>query len=364
MSNNKSIDITTPEKLRPLWTPSRYKILHGGRGGAKSWNIARTLLAKGVKESLRILCAREFQNSIKESVYQLLVDQIKTLGLSEHYNCTKTEIVGNNGTKFSFVGLKFNVHKMKSFEGVDIAWIEEASVVSKASWTLLIPTIRKDKSEIWISFNPELATDYTYEHFVLNPPRDSIVININWRDNPWFPDVLHEEMLDCKERDEEGYLNIWEGECRASVEGAVYAREMAKIEADKRICPVPLEMLHPVNTFWDLGWRDQTAIWFIQKRGFHYAVVDFYQDAFKDIPFYINMLQNKGYIYGTDYLPHDGGSKFLAVGSSVEDIMRKAGRNVRVVPRSSVYEGIQASRLLMAQCYFDAEKTFDGLLCL
>ena len=164
-----------PEKLSILFDKARYKVLYGGRGGAKSWGVARALLILGCKSTLRILCAREFQTSIKDSVHKLLSDQIYALGLESFYEITQNSIRGKNGSEFAFVGLKNNVANIKSFEGVDICWVEEAQTVSKTSWNVLIPTIRKEQSEIWVTFNPELESDETYQRFVISPPDHAIV---------------------------------------------------------------------------------------------------------------------------------------------------------------------------------------------
>ena len=181
-----------PEKLSCLFEKSRYKVLYGGRGGAKSWGVARALLILAAKDPLRILCAREFQTSLKDSVHKLLCDQIVELGLDTFYDITAATIRGKNGSEFNFVGLKNNVANVKSYEGVDICWVEEAQTVSQSSWKTLTPTIRKKDSEIWITFNPELETDETYQRFVVHAPDNAIVQKINWSDNPWFPDTLKE----------------------------------------------------------------------------------------------------------------------------------------------------------------------------
>src|SRR4051812_34892746 len=171
-----------PAKLQFLFKPKRYKIAYGGRGGAKSWGFARALLILGAQRTLRILCARETQKSIADSVYKLLCDQISDLGLSQFYEITKTNIRGANGTEFTFAGIRqSSVGDIKSYEGCDICWVEEAQIVSKRSWEILIPTIRKDGSEIWISFNPDLETDETYKRFVISPPSESSPVKINWR---------------------------------------------------------------------------------------------------------------------------------------------------------------------------------------
>ena len=163
----------------------------------------------GVNYKMRILCAREVQKSIKQSVHKLLSDQIIELGLEHEYEVFETEIRGNNGTNFSFTGLSdHTVATIKSFEGCDICWVEEAQTVSKKSWDILIPTIRKDDSEIWVTFNPELDTDETYQRFIINPPDNCKSVEINYNDNPWFPSVLEQERLHCKVINPEDYETI------------------------------------------------------------------------------------------------------------------------------------------------------------
>lgn len=157
-AQGRIVDVEFPSVHKKLlFSQSRYKVLYGGRGGAKSWAIARALLAWGIARRLRVLCARETMQSISDSVHKLLAGQVEALRLAEHYQVQKSSIVGINGTEFAFAGLRHNVAQIKSYESFDIAWVEEAQAVSKASWEVLIPTIRKPDSEIWIRFNPELA---------------------------------------------------------------------------------------------------------------------------------------------------------------------------------------------------------------
>ena len=215
--------IDFPRKLQCLFKPKRLKVLHGGRGSGKSWAVARALLVIGAQKPLRILCAREVQKSIKDSVHRLLSDQIQAMGLGAFYEVLETEIRGKNGTLFLFAGLaQHTVESIKSFEGVDIVWPEEAQVVTKRSWDVLTPTIRKEGSEIWITLNPDMETDETYKRFVLGRPEesdDAFVVQMNWRDNPWFPSVLEKERQDTMVRDPENYQNIWEGQPKRVAEG-------------------------------------------------------------------------------------------------------------------------------------------------
>lgn len=211
----KRIDIS--EAYSGLFDSARYKVYWGGRGGGRSWSCARSLLIKAAHEKLFILCTREFQKSIKDSVYKLLCDQIKELGLDGEYEIQKDKIIGiNTGSLFVFAGLKHNITNIKSMEGVDICWVEEGEKVSQNSWDILIPTIRKDESEIWTTFNPDLETDPTYIRFILNSPPDSIIIKTSWRDNNWFPDVLKKEKDYMFKVDPERAMWIWEGQCRSN----------------------------------------------------------------------------------------------------------------------------------------------------
>lgn len=221
MSAALDLDYALPECMEPLFQPARYKVFYGGRGGGKSWAFARALLFMALERKLRILCARELQVSIADSVHRLLCDQISALGLSNRFSITHTQITCVNGSEFLFRGLRHNVSEIKSLEGVDICWVEEAQKVSQESWDLLIPTIRAEGSEIWISFNPGSPEDPTWTQFVATPRPDSVVVKVGWRDNPWFPDTLNLERLACKATDPDRYRWIWEGEPRVISEAQV-----------------------------------------------------------------------------------------------------------------------------------------------
>jgi len=356
-----------PVKLECLFQPekSRYRILYGGRGGAKSWGVARALLIKGAQRSLRILCAREFQTSIKDSVHKLLCDQIIDLGLEGFYEITQASIRGKNGTEFSFVGLKNNVANVKSYEGVDICWVEEAQTTSRLSWNILIPTIRKEGSEIWVTFNPELETDETYQRFVLHPPENSVVQKINWSDNPWFPETLMLEKDALRMRDVEAYNTVWEGICRQTVDGAIFAREMQMAELDGRITKVGYDPMKPVHAVFDLGWSDATAIWFVQFIGMETRLIRYHEDNQKTISDYLAKMQTYGYVYDTLWLPHDAENKTLAAaGRSIDQIVRGAGYKTKIIPRTPIVDSINAARTLFRNCWFDRDNCYDGLQCL
>jgi phage terminase large subunit len=366
-----------PEKLAFLFQPAPYKILHGGRGGAKTWGICRALLILGASKCLSILCAREFQNSIDDSVYKTLCLQIPLLGLEDHYEVQKTVILGRpgttaEGTEFKFAGLRRNVRSIKSKEGVDILFVEEAVDVSKSTWDTVVPTFRKDApygpfgqgSEIWISFNPEMATDETYVRFVENPPPGAKVVPVNWRDNPWFPEKLRVLKDTTRQNDPDGYLNIWEGHCRNSLEAAVYANELRAAEEQGRICDVPHRPGVPVSVFADLGFADFTSLWFVQKVGMNLHVIDFHQDQFQFWPHYLKLLQDKQYYYDKIWLPHDGDHNDISQVEADKTVLgqtKAAGLRALQVPSISVANGINAARTVFPSLYFDKTKCKDGI---
>lgn len=309
---------------------------------------------------IRVLCARETQKSIQESVHRLLKDQIGLLGLDAHFDVQETKILGRNGSDFAFAGIRQQgVANLKSFEGVDICWIEEAQVVSNRSWDVLTPTIRKPGSEIWVTFNPELDSDATYKRFVTTPPDGAWVAAVNWHDNPWFPPELERERLDMLARDPVAYRTVWEGECRPAVEGAIYAREMAAMAAEKRVCRVPYDPLLKVHTFWDLGWADNTSIIFVQRSASECRVIDHISGNLRILAEYAQEMDERKYNYGIDYLPHDGAHKGLLTGKSPQEILEAFGRRVEIIPAMDVEQGIAATRMVFPRVYIDGEKCGD-----
>lgn len=357
--------IKFPKKLRFLFQPYRYKVAHGGRGSAKSWSFARALLLQGTTRKVRILCAREVQKSIKQSVHKLLKDQIENLGLTSFYEVLETEIRGRNGTEFSFTGLStLTVDSIKSFEGVDIVWVEEGQAVSKRSWDILIPTIRKAGSEIWISLNPELETDETYQRFIANPPPNSCVVQVNYHDNPWFSDELEAERIHCQLTAPKDYDNIWLGKCKPAVTGAIYYDEVAAAEEGGRITNVPYDPMLKVHVVFDLGWNDAMAISLVQKGVADLRIIEYIEDSHKTLDHYSALLKGKNLNWGKLYLPHDGRNKDFKTGKSAEEIMQALGWNVAITPNMSIEDGIRLARMTFPRVYFDKANTDRLVQCL
>jgi phage terminase large subunit len=355
-----------PEKLAPLFQPRRYKVMHGGRGGGKSWSVAGVLLCLAADRPLRILCAREIQKSMRDSVHRLLRDQIVKLGMEAFFEVLETEIRGANGSLFLFTGLQSHtVDSIKSFEGVDIVWVEEAHGVSKRSWDVLIPTIRKEGSEIWLTLNPDMDTDETYTRFIAAPTDDTWVCEINWRDNPWFPHVLAlERMKAQRTQSKEDYEHVWEGKPRTVAEGAIYKHEIADLIAGGRVQRVPYDPVLPVHTVWDLGWNDAMTIGFVQRSHADVRVIDYIEDSHRTLDWYVAEIEKRPYRWGTDYLPHDGRTRNFQTGKSTEEQLQAMGRRVDVLAQTSVEEGIKAVRMMFPRCYFDKDKTARLLECL
>mgnify|MGYP001758463048 CR=1 FL=1 len=219
--------VELPSKLAPLFRPSRYKILHGGRGSGKSVGVARALLIQAAQQPHRVLCAREFQVSIRDSVHKLLSEEIEAMGLSGFYDIQQTVIRGMNGSEFIFKGLRHNITEVKGMQGITRCWVEEAQAVSDESWEILGPTIRGDGSEIWVTMNPYLETDPTYRRFVASSRPDAVVIRLNWSDNPWFPAELEAERRHLLGIDPQAYAHVWDGACLQLSEAAVFGRRVS-----------------------------------------------------------------------------------------------------------------------------------------
>ncbi len=354
--------ISFPKILQPLWTPKRYKVLHGGRGGAKSWGVARALVSMAATKPMRILCTRQVQKSIADSVHKLLKDQIGAMGLDSFYEVQENVIRGKNGTEFSFAGLSNQTAtSIKSFEGADLCWVEEAQNVTKRAWDILVPTIRKNGSEIWVTFNPELDTDETYQRFVINPPKESIVIRMNYYDNPWFPDVLEEERLEMKRRDPVGYDNVWEGNCKSAVEGAIYAKELDELIRTGRYGNVPYDPLLLAHSVWDLGLADNMRVIVVQRAASEIRIINHIPGGGVRLDEYVSQLEAMKYRWGRDYIPHDGRAKQSGTGKSTEEMLRQMGRKPQVIPASDVEQGISAAGLIVPRLWVDKDKCSEWM---
>jgi phage terminase large subunit len=376
-------------KAQILFTPAPYKVLHGGRAATKTWDFCQALLILGANRKLFIVCAREIQKSIKESVHKTLADRIRDKGMELRtdekgrrvgvYKILDTEIRGINGTRIVFVGIRNNVAAIKSMEGIDIFAVFEATSVTKHSWEIVLPTVRRPApfgpfgqgSEIWIEFNPELDTDETYKRWVADPPEGAIVVEMNWRDadsRGWFSEFSRKLKDDAQRRDESEYLTVWEGKTRRSLQGAIYAKELAAAIIEGRISPHVRHVTgRPVIVTFDLGRSDMCALWFWQQIGMEHHAIDWYENCGYDFSHYLQEIQARKYLIGGIWLPHDGAHETIAATKSVEKQARAAYPTpgiVKIVPRVSYTTKINAMRQLFPRIYINETACSGGVLSL
>lgn len=364
------LEVTLAEAFRPLYQPARYKAAHGGRGGGKSHDRAEALILLCYAKRTRAVCIREVQNSIRDSVRQLLIDKIRKFHLGNFFEVTNTEIRGANGSLIVFRGMQaYNAENIKSLEDFDVAWVEEAQTLSEKSLRLLRPTLRKEGSELWFTWNPRYETDPVDALFRgAMPPKDSILVSVGLDDNPWATKVLRDERDEDFARDPEMARHVWGGDYEIVSEGAYYARLLAKADDEGRIGDFPHDPKLPVRTAWDIGVDDYTAIWFIQDDGLWHTVVDYYEvsglgaeDIVRNsMPELVPDLQERvetrmalgrsdPYQYAVHYLPHDVKNREWGAGarSRVEIL---AGLGVKPIQKGAAVgpeERINATRALL-----------------
>ncbi len=229
--------------LRDFWlTPARNRVLHGGRASSKSWDAAGFATFLANRYHLRILCVRQFQNKISESVYALLKIQIARFGLKKRFKVDRSKIYNlATGTEFMFYGLWRSIEEIRSIEGIDILWIEEGHALTKEQWEILEPTIRKEGSQVWLIFNGHLITDFSWKHFVVNPPPDTVVRQINYDENPFLSNTMLRIIENAKAADPDDFAHVYLGQPLQNDEGAIIKRSwiMASIDAHKKLGITP-----------------------------------------------------------------------------------------------------------------------------
>lgn len=354
-----------------MLAPSRYKGAHGGRGSGKSHFFAELMVEQCIIKPTRAVAIREIQKSISQSVKLLIEDKIAAMGAGHYFRVLESHIEAPHDGIITFQGMQnHTADSIKSLEGYDIAWCEEAQTISQRSLDLLRPTIRKPDSEIWFSWNPETPRAPVDELLRgKNKVRNAVVVEANWKDNPYFPEVLRKEMESDKERNYDKYLHVWEGHYRQVLEGAVYAEEIRQAIQEGRITKVLPLANKPVTTVWDIGFADFTSIWFVQSVGSEFRIIDFYQNQFKKTAHYLQVLQDKRYKYDQIILPHDAAEERINTDRTTQQQVIEAFPNadVMVLPNLGAgyrATGIEAVRQIFEQCWFDEERCEVGLQAL
>ena len=363
-------EIELPKAFRGLFQPHRNKAFHGGRSSAKSWSFATALVIRAAQRPTRIVCGREIQKSLRESVKQLIEDRIEALGLADRFDRQREVTLGVNGSQFMYHGLWRNPDAIKSLEGADIFWGEEASSLSARSIEMVRPTMRKPGSEMWWSWNPELEDDPIDRLFrgEQGPPPDSLVQEVSWRDNPWFEaSPLKAQMEHDYQTDAGKAEHVWGGSYITAVEGAYYAQQLAEARAQGRVTFVSADPINRKRAFWDLGRRDATAIWVAQFVGREIRVLDYIEGSGQELGYYVQELHQRGYSKALMVLPHDGSQLRLESPGSAQMQLKAAGFDVDVIPNQgagAAMQRVEATRRLFPQMWFNETTTRPGLKAL
>lgn len=361
----------------PFLQPARYKAAYGGRGSGKSHFFAEMLVERCVARKTRAVCIREVQNSLRESVRQLIVDKIYALGVQDNFEILDAEIRCPHGGLIIFRGMQaYNAETIKSLEGYDIAFIEEAQTLSATSLRMLRPTIRAPGSEIWTVWNPRHDSDPIDNFFRgASPPQSAIIARVNWSENPFFPEELRQEMEDDRRRDPEMASHVWDGGYEIVSEGAYYALALSEADQEGRIGDFGYDPALPVNTAWDIGVDDYTAIWFFQENGRQVRFIDYFETSGEGVEAIVEQAlpelvapekrqsdRTVVYRYGRHFLPHDVRVREWGGGRSRLATLQEFGvKPINVGIASGPSERINASRALLPQCYFNRATTDVGL---
>lgn len=366
-----TLSIETAAVFEPLLRPSRYKGIWGGRGSGKSHFFAELLVETCMlRPGTRALCVREVQRSLKESAKRLIEDKIEKLGVGSSFEVLQSEIRTPGDGIISFTGMQdHTAESVKSYEGYDLAWIEEARSLSQRSLTLLRPTLRKDGSEIWASWNPFNARD-PIDQLLRgdNPPPDAVVVKANWSDNPWFPKTLDEERQYDERHRSDQYGHIWEGEYARVYDGAYFASQLNEARKAGRIGALNADPLMTYRAVWDIGGTgsksDACAIWVCQFVGPQIRVLDYYEAVGQPLATHVNWLRDNGYGKALCVLPHDGVKHDAVYDVTYEGALKKAGFEVAVIPnqgRGAALKRIEVARRLFPNIWFDEQRCRGGI---
>jgi len=368
--------IKLPEKLLEVFGgEALYRGAYGGRGSAKSRSFAKMAAVHGLRcaqarQNGVIVCGREFQNSLDESSMAEVKQAIESEPwLQANYEIGEKYIRTKDGRiDFSFVGLRRNIESVKSTARIRLLWVDEAEPVSEVAWQKAIPTVREEGAEIWICWNPERRASATNQRFRVNPPENSKIVEVNWRDNPWFPTVLDQIRRDDKEKRPDQYGHIWEGEYATAAVGAYYAALLGDAKQEGRIGKVSRDPLLPVRAYVDIGGTgarsDAYAMWLVQfvGRG-EVRVLSYYEAIGEPLAVHLQWLRDNDFGKAQIFLPFDGATHDRVYEVSFESAFSQAGFNVEVIPnqgRGAARARIEALRRLFPSMWFNEETTFAG----
>jgi phage terminase large subunit len=372
--------IQTAKVFRPLLQASRYKGAYGGRGSAKSHFFAEKLVEDCLTEpgdyggGLPAVCIREVQKDLAQSSKRLIEAKLRSmkLGEADGFKVYQDVIKTPRDGLIIFKGMNdYTADSIKSLEGFKRAWWEEAQSGTLHSLNMLRPTIRAPRSELWFSWNPRRKTD-PVDMLFRGPqlPTDAILVQSNWRDNPWFPPELEQERQDCLRIQPDQYEHIWEGGYISVIDGAYYAKALAQARQEGRIGKVAADPLMTVRLFVDIGGTgaraDAFALWAAQFIGKEVRVLNYYEAVGQPLATHLAWMREHGYTpdKAQIWLPHDGSTQDKVYDVSYESALRGAGYTVTVVPnqgKGAAKARIEALRRLFPALWIDAEKCAGGL---
>jgi phage terminase large subunit len=371
-----TLQIQTARAFEPLLHPARYKGAHGGRGSGKSHFFAEMLVEDSLREpgetgeGLRSVCIREVQKDLKESAKLLIEDKLQRLGLGEAdgFKVFRELIQTPKDGVIIFKGMQdYTAESIKSLEKFKRAWVEEAQTLTTRSLTMLRPTLRVGGSEIWASWNPRRKADAIDGFLRGQKPAGSVVVQANWKDNPWFPDVLEAERVLDLELYPERYDHIWEGDYAKAFEGAYFASLLTKAKLEGRIGKVAADPLLPLRVFIDIGGSganaDAFSMWVVQWVNQEIRVLNYYEAVGQVLGAHVAWLRQNGYEKAKLYLPHDGVNENNITGKRYEDHLRDAGFDVSVIKnqgRGAAAMRIEAVRRLGPKMWFNEDTTESG----
>jgi phage terminase large subunit len=367
---SSTLSIDTAAVFVPLLQPAPYKGAHGGRGSGKSHFFAELMVEESIANpGLRSVCIREVQKDLKDSAKLLIEDKIQRLGVGHLFEVQREMIATPGGGQIIFRGMQdYNSESIKSLEGFHRAWIEEAHTLSARSLTLLRPTIREEGSEIWASWNPRRKTDPVDEFLRKLKPDSAIVVEANWRDNPFFPKKLNDDRLLDLERYPDQYAHVWDGDYVSIYSGGYFAKQLAAAKAKRQIASIAADELMTYRAIWDIGGTgaraDAVAIWIAQFIGPQIRVLDYYEAVGQPLAAHVNWLRDNGYGKALCILPHDGATHDKVFDVTYESELKRAGFEVKVIPnqgRGAAMKRVEAARRLFPNIWFNEATTEAGL---
>lgn len=367
--------IEMPAKLLPVFSgEADTRVAYGGRGSGKTRTFAKMTAVRALiwsqagREGI-ILCAREFMNSLEDSSLEEIKSAIaETDWLAPHFDIGEQYIrTKDRRVSYSFSGLRRNISSLKSKARILLCWVDEAEPVTEEAWIKLIPTLREEDSELWVTYNPERDNSATHKRFRLTTDPRTKAAEINWRENPWFPDILERKRLKDKAERPDSYDHIWEGDFVTVVEGAYFASSLTAAKADGRIANVAADPLMTIRAFWDIGGTgakaDATSIWIGQFIGREIRVLDYYEAQGQPLATHVQWLRDNGYEKAMCVLPHDGGTNDKVTDVSFESALKGAGFEVQIIPNQGAGAAkmrVEAGRRLFPQIWFNERKTEAG----